>query len=565
MDLNFAVICEEIARRRPDDECLVFRDRRFTWADTNDRTRRLANVLADHGLGPRGGSGGPTIRGLSPDEVADRVALYLLNGNEYLEGMLGAWKARCVPFNVNYRYVADELAYLLEDSTASAVIIHDMFTPMLAEVIDRLSVPPRLVLAVADGSPRVGIPGMLDYEEALAGATPDLDAALVDSWSPDDVYLCYTGGTTGMPKGAMWRQGDFLVSALGVRRRDGSDFDGPVEVAESARSNMRALPAPPLMHGAAHWNAMSAWIAGGTVVIQDVVDRFDPASILDTIERERATSLLLVGDPMAGPLLDHLSGDREAGTVRDLSSLRHVISGGAVLSEISKRRLLDELGPIRIIDVLGSTESGRQAMSSSSADEGPTTQFSPASTAVVLSEDLTRALGPGDPEIGWLAQSGRVPLGYLGDMEKTAATFPTIDGVRYSVPGDRARVLEDGSVELLGRDSVCINTGGEKVFAEEVETALKTHPALFDAVVCGAPSERFGEEVAAVVQIRAGVEVDDESLRAAVARHLARYKLPRRIVRRDEILRSPSGKADYGWARRQLVDESGPEGDPQAP
>lgn len=553
MDLNFATICEEIAQRRPDDECLVFRDRRFTWTQTQDRTRRLANVLSSAGLGPCPTSDGPPS-GVSPDVIADRVALYLLNGNEYLEGMLGAWKARCVPFNVNYRYVAAELAYLLEDSAAAAVIVHDAFTPMLADALERIADGPRLILAVADGSERVQLPGMVDYEEALAAADPDLDDQLVQSWSPDDVYLCYTGGTTGMPKGAMWRQGDFLVSALGVRRRDGSDFDGPVEVAESARSAMRALPAPPLMHGAAHWNAMSAWIAGGTVIIQDVVDRFDPVSILETVEREHATSLLIVGDPMARPLLDQLRSDRDAGTSRDLSSLRHIISGGAVLSPNSKQQLLDELASIRIIDVLGSTESGRQAMLSTSVDSDLRAGFAPAASAVVLSEDMSRPLTTGDTEIGWLAQSGRVPLGYLGDHDKTARTFPTIDGVRYAVAGDRARVLADGTIELLGRDSVCINTGGEKVFAEEVETALRTHPDVLDAVVCGAPSQRFGQEVVAVVQLRERSDVSDEALRSAAAEHLARYKLPRRFIRRDQIVRSPSGKADYRWAERQAVD-----------
>lgn len=554
MDLDFATICEEIARRRPDDECLVFRDRRFTWSQTQERTRRLANVLAGAGLGPAEASDG-VPPGVSPDQIGDRVALYLLNGNEYLEGMLGAWKARCVPFNVNYRYVAGELAHLLEDSAASAVIVHDAFTPGLAEALERVSAPPRLVLAVADGSQRVQLPGMVDYEEALAGAHPVLDRKLVDSWSPDDVYLCYTGGTTGMPKGAMWRLGDFLVAALGVRRRDGSDFEGPVEVADAAVSTMRAVPAPPLMHGAAHWNAMSAWIAGGTVVIQDVVDRFDPTSILDTIEREHATSLLIVGDPMARPLVDRLREDRRSGRSRDLSSLRHVITGGAVLSATSKQQLLDELGPIRIIDVLGSTESGRQAMSSVSRGSGPASSFSPSTTAVVLSEDLSRPLEPGEPAIGWLAQSGRVPIGYLGDERKTAATFPTIAGVRYAVAGDRARVLADGSFELLGRDSVCINTGGEKVFAEEVETAIKTHPNVLDAVVCGAPSPRFGQEVVAVVQLREGVEVTDDELRSAAAEHISRYKLPRRIVRRNHIVRSPSGKADYRWAEREVVED----------
>lgn len=552
MELDFASICEQVAARRPDDPCLVFRDRHFTWSQMQDRTRRLASVLRSAGLGRRAGS--PTLDPATvlTDPPGSRVALYLLNGNEYLEGMLGSWKAGCIPFNVNYRYVANELRYLLEDSAAEAVIVHDRFLPVLAEVLDELSRPPRLILAVADGSERIALPGLVDYEEALTAAEPELPAELVDSWSGDDIYLCYTGGTTGMPKGAMWRQGDFLVAALGVRRRDGSEYDSPAEVAAAATSTLRALPAPPLMHGAAHWNAMSAWISGGTVIIQDVVDRFDPAAVLDAVERHRATSLLLVGDPMARPLLDHLARERKSGIERDLGSLRHVVSGGAVLSAASKERILAELGDVRIIDVLGSTESGRQAIASTRRGTSSPVGFESSATAVVLSEDLTRTLEPGDTEIGWLAQTGRVPLGYLNDLAKSAATFPTIGGVRHAVAGDRARVAADGSIELLGRDSVCINTGGEKVFAEEVETALKSHPGVHDAVVCGEPSERFGEAVVAVVELAPGAAPSDEEILASAARMIARYKLPRRIVRVPQVLRSPSGKADYRWARAQV-------------
>ncbi|MCB1256208.1 MAG: AMP-binding protein, partial [Microthrixaceae bacterium] len=253
------------------------------------------------------------------------------------------------------------------------------------------------------------------------------------------------------------------------------------------------------------------------------------------------------------PLLDALDQQRSTGLSPDLSSLRHVISGGAVLSTESKQRILDTIGNVRIIDVLGSTESGRQALASTSANTGPDSGFESSSTAVVLSEDLSRILKPGDSEIGWLAQSGRVPIGYLNDPEKTALTFPTIDGVRYAIPGDRARRSEDGTVELLGRDSVCINTGGEKVFAEEVETALKTHPSVFDAVVCGMPSERYGQEVVAIVEIRPGHAVTDEDLVSNANKLIARYKLPKRIIRVPAVVRSPSGKADYRWATDQAA------------
>jgi fatty-acyl-CoA synthase len=552
VELNMAAICEAVEAAHPDRECLLFRDRRLSWADVGERTRRLARVLHDAGLGPTARFGtGPRWR-----SVHDHVALYLHNGNEYLEGMLGSWKARCAPFNVNYRYVAEELSYLLDDAAARAVIVHERFAPTLAEVLPGLRRAPELVLQVADGSGHGLLPGAVDYEAALAAAEPRLPPDVVRGWSGDDLYLCYTGGTTGLPKAAMWRQGDFLVAALGLRGTDGREFEDLADLVARARGTVRALPAPPLMHGAAHWNALSCWAAGGTVVIQDHPEHFDPDDVLATVERHRVTSLLVVGDPMARPLADAL-----AGCHRDLSSLRHLLSGGAVLSPALKAELLELLPGITIVDVLGSTESGRQGVASVASTEHAADGFVPSPTAVVLSADRSRVLPVGDPELGWLAQTGRVPLGYLNDPERTATTFPEIDGRRHAVPGDRARWRPDGTIELHGRDSVCINTGGEKVFAEEVETALKTHPAVFDAVVCGRPSPRWGEEVVALVQLRAGAEVSDDELREAAGRHIARYKLPKAILRLDHLQRSPSGKADYRWARdraREAVPRNAP-------
>ena len=548
VELDVASITEAIAAVHPDRPCLVHRDRTRTWGEVRDRTRRLAAVLRGAGLGTRRAVEEPW------ESPQDHVALYLYNGPEYLESMLGAWKAGTAPFNVNYRYVADELRYLLEDSGARAVVVHSAFADTLAEVLPSLSEPPSLILQVADGSDAPLLPGALDYESALAAADPELPDDVIAAWSGDDLYLCYTGGTTGMPKGTMWRQADFLVAALGVRRRDGDEYDSVAEVVDDAHGRVRALPAPPLMHGAAHWNALSSWIAGGAVVIQDVVDRFDPRDVLDAIERHGATSLLLVGDPMARPLVDALVEDAAAGVTRDLSSLRHVMSGGAVLSPALKATLLELLPGVVIVDVLGSTESGRQGVARTASGDDTGAGFVPSDTSVVLSPDLDGVLAAGSDELGWLAQGGRVPLGYLGDPEKTAATFPRIDGRRYAVAGDRARHLADGRIELRGRDSVCINTGGEKVFAEEVETAVKAHPAVLDAVVCGRPSERWGEEVVAVVQLRDGATLEDRELVEVAARHLARYKLPRVVVRRDRIVRAPSGKADYRWARLQALD-----------
>jgi fatty-acyl-CoA synthase len=529
-ELNLAAVHEAIAATIPARECIVWRDRRLTWADVTDRTRRLATVLRDAGLGLRRDAG--TVQGW--ESPHHHVALYLHNGNEYLEGMLGAAKARCAAVNVNYRYVAEELQYVLADSAAPAIVFSAAFAPTLAEV--RPSLPElRLLLQVDDGSGEPLLPGALDYEQALAGAIPEAPTDL----SPDDRYILYTGGTTGMPKGVLWRQADFLAACLGVAATTDA------LVAGAARSHLRALPAPPFMHGAAHWNALSALLAGGTVVIQDHPEHLDPHDVLRTVDRERATSLLIVGDAFARPLADALATGEHDG-----SSLRHLLTGGAVLSASVKGELLRLLPGLQIVDVLGSSETGRQGVQTSDKDHAATSgTFTRSPTSVVLSADLQRVLEPGDPELGWLAQTGRVPLGYLGDPAKSAKTFPRIDGVRHAVAGDRARVLADGSIELHGRDAVTINTGGEKVFAEEVEQALKEHPGVFDAIVVGRPSERWGQEVVGVVQLRPEAHpVADDELRAAAAPHIARYKLPKAFVRVDRVERSPSGKPDYRWA-----------------
>jgi 3-oxocholest-4-en-26-oate---CoA ligase len=523
-DHNAAALHEAIAAVVPERECIVAGGVRRTWAEVTDRTRRLAAAFADAGLGRRRGEVAPW------ESPHDHVALYLHNGHEYLEGMLGAWKARAAAINVNYRYVAAELAYVLRDSQAAAVVYHAAFADTLASVLADLP-DVRLLLQVDDASGAPLLPGARRYEDALAAATPLVPRGL----DPDDRYVLYTGGTTGMPKGTLWRQGDFLATALGV-----TDTVDEIVARAGARSGVRTLPSAPFMHGAAHWNALSAWTAGGTVIVQEDPTRLDPADVLGTCERERATALQIVGDPFARPLLDELAAHDY-----DLSHLRFLLSGGAVLSAPVKARLVERLPGLRIVDVLGSSETGRQAVSGHDS-----AAFRPERTAVVLSDDRTRRLRPGDDEVGWLAQAGRVPLGYLGDPDKTAATFPTVDGVRCAVAGDRVRLRSDGTIELLGRDSVTINTGGEKVFAEEVEQVLTAHPAVSDAMVAGRPSERWGNEVVAVLSARAGAVVPgDDELRAHCRATLAGYKVPKAFCWVDEVVRSPAGKPDYAWAR----------------
>ncbi|MBM4267198.1 MAG: acyl-CoA synthetase [Deltaproteobacteria bacterium] len=546
MEFNFADVHETVARSIPEREAIVFRDRRYTHAQLADRTRRLARYL--HGRGLRLHSERGQLAGHESGQ--DHVALYLYNGNEYLEGMLGTWKARLGAINVNYRYVEEELLYLLDNAKARAVIYHAEFAPRLAAIRDRL---PNLevLLQVADDSGNALLPGAIDYEGALASVSGEpLDLKPC----PDDLYIVYTGGTTGMPKGVLWRSADIFVAAMGGRKPDGTELSSYEELAQQVQGGgfLRALIGPPFMHGAAQWSSFIMMTMGGTLVVPDDVKRLDADDFLSLVGREKITTITIVGDAFARPLLDQLAQKEY-----DLSSLFIIGSGGAPLSARNKAAFLEKIPNAMIFDGIGSSETGAQASNMSSKDTGATSgDFKPGPGACVISADMKRALVPGDGEVGWFAQKGRVPLGYLGDPEKTARTFPVIDGTRYSVPGDRARYRDDGTIEVLGRDSVTINSGGEKIFAEEVELALKQHPAVYDTVVAGRESERWGQEVVAIVQLREGSKASEAELLEEAGKHIARYKLPKAFVFRDRIERSPSGKADYRWAKAQATGQS---------
>jgi fatty-acyl-CoA synthase len=531
--LNLAHIHEAIAAVVPDRECLVFRDLRLSWAQVTERTRRLAAVLRAHGLGCHS----PRASLRNWESGQDHVALLLYNGNEYLEGMLGAYKARTAPFNVNYRYVEEELLHLFDNADARAVIYHASFAATLERLRERLP-KLRLWLQVADESGEPLLPGALDYEAALAAASPEPPRDV----SQDDLYILYTGGTTGMPKGVLWRQEDIYRAALSGLFPKQSVEEITLRAKEPP---LRALAAPPFMHGAAHWAAFSFWNAGGTVVVQSRPRHLDPHDLWSSVEREKVNVMTIVGDAFGRPLLDQL-----AKQAYDLSSLRMLTSGGAILTAALKREFLERLPGLHILDALGSSESGAQASQMTAAGgKASTGDFAFAAGNLVLKEDLSGVLAPGSAESGWLAREGVIPLGYYKDAEKTERTFPVIAGRRYAVPGDRARIEADGTLRLLGRDSVTINTGGEKVFAEEVEQALKHHPAIYDAVVVGTKHERFGQQVTAIVRLRQGASVTADELRDAAREHLAPFKLPRAVLFVDEIVRSPSGKADYRWAK----------------
>ena len=545
MYFNLATVNEAIAAAVPEREAIVFRERRFTYRELTERTRRFANHLAAQGLGLH------TEREALEDWQSgqDHLGIYLYNGNEYLEAMLGAYKARVVPFNVNYRYVDEELVYLLNDAAAKALVFHSSLADHVQAI--RAQVPTlRLLLQVQDDD-RPLLEGAVPFEQALAEA----DAAKLDvEWHPDDLYIIYTGGTTGMPKGVLWKHKDILIASLGARRTDGTVIDSLAGyVARATASHRKTLPAPPFMHGAGHWAAFQAFHTGSTVVIQDEVRRFDAAGAVEIIEREGVNNLLLVGDAFGRPLVDAL---RDSGA--ECPTLRNVITGGAIMTAKIKAELIAALPRINIIDTAGSSETGGQASHTSNAENGTATgRFTLSPHNAVLNNDMTALLEPGHDGLGWWARAGNIPLGYLGDAEKTRKTFPTVDGVRYSVPGDKVRLLADNTLELHGRESVTINSGGEKIFAEEVEQAIKHHADVYDAVVAGRPSERWGSEVVAIVQLKEGRTANEEALLAECAKHIARYKLPKGFVFLREILRSPNGKADYRWAKQQVLEQAG--------
>ncbi|MGH9025116.1 MAG: acyl-CoA synthetase [Acidimicrobiia bacterium] len=538
-EFNIAEVQEAVAAAKPEAECFVYRERRYSWTDVTDRTRRLANCLRAQGLGAHRERS--ELAGWERGQ--DMLALYLHNGPEYLEGMYGAYKARVAPFNVNYRYVAEELRHLFADAGARAVVYHGAFAPRLAEVLPDLP-DLRVLLQVDDGSGAPLLPGAVEYEQALAAASPTRPPL---DWSPDDLYVLYTGGTTGLPKGVLWRIADIFVSGfVGRNATTNGEFDSLDEIVEAAVADgVRAMVTPPLMHGAAQWFVFNQLDAGGTAIFPSRPERLDAADVWSVVAAEKCNAMLIVGDAFATPLLYELDAHDY-----DLSSLFLIVSGGAPLSPANKERLLAHLPNAMVLDAIGASETGGQGRNFSAAGAAATSGgFEPSSDTAVLSEDLRRVVEPGEDELGWLAQRGRIPLGYLGDRAKTERTFPVVGDARWAVPGDRARWRDAETIEVLGRDTVTINTGGEKVFAEEVEQALKQHAAVDDAVVVGRPNERWGQEIVALVRLAPGATGDEAALVAECERHVARYKLPRRIIFLDELVRSPAGKADYRWAR----------------
>ncbi|MBO8187838.1 acyl-CoA synthetase [Streptomyces spirodelae] len=544
MEYNLADLFESIVDTVPHREALVHLDhpgtgaeRRLTYVELDRAANRLAHHLTYAGVGP-----------------GAHVGLHLYNGVEYVQTLLACLKIRAVPVNVNYRYVADELAYLYRDADLTALVFDGEFTDRVAAAapgarklrhLVRVGGRPRARQPGPDIALTVAPIGVAEFAEAEAAGSPERDFG---PRSPDDLFLIYTGGTTGMPKGVMWRAEDLFFAGLGGGAPTGRPVSRPEELAERVATGGEGLvffPTPPLMHGTSTLTLFIGLNYGQKVVLHR---KFVPGEVLRTIERERVTAVSLVGDAMLRPLVDALAGPLR-GT--DCSSLLAVSSSGAILSETVREQFTALLPHTALINNFGSSESGFNG--TATADSGPAKGFriTVNDRTAVVDPATRRPVRPG--EAGRIALRGHVPLGYYNDPDKSAETFFQADGARWVLLGDMATVDEEGVVTVLGRGSQCINTGGEKVYPEEVEEALKSHPDIYDALVAGIPDERWGHRVAAVVQPRAATSaLTAEGVREHARTRLAGYKVPRTIVITEQIQRSPSGKADYRWARRTL-------------
>ncbi|QKW39789.1 acyl-CoA synthetase [Actinomadura sp. NAK00032] len=518
---NLADLIEILAAAGPDRPALVAGAERRTYRQLSERASRVGHHLAAAGVRP-----------------GEHVAILAFNRAEWIEAMLGAFKIRAVPIPVNYRYVAAELRHVLADSDSVALIGERSLLAKAEEIRGELPAL-RHVVVLEDGSADE-IPGAVEYEAALAAADPSDD---FPERSSDDRYIMYTGGTTGYPKGVEWRCEDIFFGALGGGNALGDPIGSPEELAANAdQPGMAVLDCAPVMHGAGQWVAYMGLFTGAKVVLY-TDHAFDADKALRLLAEEKANVLMLVGDVMARPVAKALAGGGH-----DTSSLLAIASGGAPLTEGAKQALQEHLPNVLFLDNYGASETGACGPSVDSKEGTARFMMKPGIT--VLDDDLN-VVRPG--EIGRLARSGHIPLGYYNDPEKTASTFFTdADGTRWSVPGDFASLEKDGTIILLGRGSLMINTGGEKVYPEEVEVALKDHPDVYDAVVVGLPDERFGQRVAAVVAPRPGTTVTLEQLTEHCRGRLAGYKLPRQITLVDEVQRTAVGKSDYKWARSVL-------------
>ncbi|MEP7203083.1 MAG: acyl-CoA synthetase [Ilumatobacteraceae bacterium] len=540
MELHYATIWESIADTIPTATAIVHGDNVKTWQQYDQRAARLAAAYIAAGLGHD-----------------SKIGLYMYNGNEYLEAQYAGFKVRGVPINVNYRYLDDELWYLLDNADAEALVFHSSLGDRVGQVVERLP-KLKLLIEVDDGGTGQ-VPAALAYEDVLATNEP-MERIVR---SEDDIYMLYTGGTTGMPKGVMYDMAShvelFLRSGfpfLGQRvPRTGEEVAPLVEAIAEAGARMIAIPCAPLMHGTGLWlGAFASHLTGGAVIT--LTSRtLDPHEVLRTVQERKATSVVIVGDAFAKPLVAAIDEAAQRGDPYDLSSIVVILSSGVMWTTEVKEQLLERIPQVVLFDAIGSTEGSMGNQMSMRGGSTETAKFTQNPTTKVFTED-DREVTPGSGEIGVVAAGGFVPLGYYKDPDKTERTFRTIDGVRYAFPGDLAQVAEDGTLILLGRGSQVINSGGEKIFPEEVEEAVKRVPGVRDCLVVGVDDERFGQAVTAVAATD-GTVLDEADVIAHVKTQLARYKAPKRIVFVAEVPRAPNGKADYVTAKQHALDALG--------
>jgi len=539
MEFNLADLFEAAVDAYPEREYLVANGERRTYAEMEARSNRLAHHLAGHGVGP-----------------GDHVGIYAYNCVEWVETAWAVFKLRAIWVNINYRYVEDELRYLFTNADLKALVHQRRFTPQVTTLLPELATIEH-VLVIDDGTTAEEVAGSdhsraLAYEEALASGSAERDFG---PRSGEDLYILYTGGTTGLPKGVVWQHRDvFYALGGGVDAMTNARVQRPEEMVEKGRGGqVTHLPIAPLMHGATQWSVMGQSFCGNKTVL---VARFDPHEVWRLVEHERVNTVMVTGDAMAKPLVEALD---EPGADHDTSSLLAVVSSAALFSAPVKDQFFARLPHIVITDAIGSSESGNNGLTvvgkgQTAMKGGPTVHA--LGDTVVFDEHLEPVV-PGSGTIGKIARSGDIPLGYYKDPVKTAEVFITVGGTRYVMPGDYATVEDDGSITLLGRGSVVINSGGEKIFPEEVESAVRSHPDVMDAIVVGAPDERWGQTVAAIVQPRPGRSPDLQSIQEHCRVSIAGYKLPRRLHTVDLVQRSPSGKPDYRWADRVVAAAAG--------
>jgi len=538
MERQFATLWESIADVIGDSPAATHGDLTRTWTEYDDRASRLAQAMVDVGLGPD-----------------SKVGLYLYNSNEYLEAHFAAFKFRGVPVNVNYRYLDEELWYLLDNSDAEALFFHSSLGDRVARVVDRL---PKLkfVVEVSD-SAESHVAKAVPYESVVSGHSPMKRITR----SEDDTYMLYTGGTTGMPKGVMYKMGPmaqgFITGGLPLvglaPPATVDELPAAVRAGIEAGTGVVSMPGCPLMHGTGMWIGAMMPHVGGANVITMKSRSFDPVEMLETVEAKKASMTVVVGDSFVKPIIRAIDEAAAKGRTYDLSSLKLMLSSGVMWTAEVKEQLLDRVEHLVLVDAMGSTEGSMGTQISMKGLPPQTAKFSQMPTTKVFTDD-DREVVPGSGEVGKVAAGGSVPFGYFKDPEKSAKTFRTIDGVAYSFPGDLAMVAEDGSLILLGRGSQVINSGGEKIFPEEVEEAVKRVPGVLDCLVVGIDDEKFGQAVTAVASVAPGQSVDEATIIVGVKNQLAGYKAPKRVVFVSTVPRAPNGKADYKTAKTMAAD-----------